>query len=185
MLGANNVSTGYALRGLPPPAPHSSRRSGRVRLIAGTTAFLLGAVGGFLGWQALFGGFSFPGEITGAERVDSQFTEVVEMTQATMKRQLGLEIEVAVYGTASGVQYVMFAADIPDDADTLMRLAELEPSQVTPLTATTGSQVSCGPNEFGSACGWLSGKEIVGLVAVEKSPEQLSAIAQGLKADLE
>jgi hypothetical protein len=181
VLGASGVRAGDAAGPMPPGLPMVRRRSGLVRMAVGAAAFLVASVGGFLGWRLLFGGFSFPGEIAGVERVDSGFVDgMVETMQAAAEREAGVSIDMAVYGNAFLPQYVMFTVEI-SDSDTLAELAASGLPQAPPIVDLSGSEIGCAPNPDGSACAWLDGDKLVGLGGMSTTPDQLRSIALDLK----
>ena len=173
VLGAPAPTTPYVPNALPAPSYGPKTSTKNVRLVAGIAAFMVGAVGGFLGWRMLFGGYGFPDQVAGVSRIESDAVDAgVDYAQGLVASTgIDVEIDYAFYGSSIiQPQYMMFAASI--DEETLEMMLATSP-QGSPTEF-----VQCQPDRDGTACMWLEGHTVVGVYGWGASPESLNPQAQ-------
>jgi hypothetical protein len=140
--------------------------------------FVVAAVGGYFGYQWLFGGFPFPDEVGGYERVESDDVEGAAEAVASIAEILEVEMEIALYGSEIQPAYVMFVFEVPEEG----ALAGVQPFG-GPASGEIGFQ--CGPDAQGAGCVWEQEGQLVGLGAIGQTVEQLEPVARQVKAELD
>jgi hypothetical protein len=181
VLGTTGVTRELPTEPIPYAPKPQPQRPAWVRPAVGALAFVIGAAGGFLGWRMLFGPYSFPDEIAGVERLESDLVDgLVEIMKETARSQAGVEMDVAVYGNALQPDYVMFTAELEDPSMVMQALAAGDDPNTVPQIDLSGNTVGCAPNLGGASCAWMEGDRMVGLGG-SSGPEQLHAVALGLK----
>ena len=179
VLGAPAAGTDYVIPALPGPAPlPPTRNDSTKKLAAGGAAFVVGLVGGWLGFSALFGGVSFPDEIAGESRIESEVVDQgVELIQSIVAATgLDIEIDYAFYGSQVSPKYMMFVGEFDQEAlDSMAASAGEDVPSSMPVT--------CSPDRQGAACLWVEDYTLVGLYGWGASPEALNPTAQQLSTE--
>lgn len=143
--------------------------------------FLAFAVGGFLAWRLLTGGFPFPEEIAGQPRVQGEQAEELSRLVEDIAALADAEVEVALYGPGPPPAYTMYVAEY-EDPDLLELAALANPTYVADLK---GGQTACMPDLQGSSCSWLDGDTtVIGVGAFDLTPEDFLSVARVVRADL-
>jgi hypothetical protein len=178
-VGAYGGGPGGSVLTAPPP-PHVGAPAGRSwgRLLAAAVVFVAGVAGGW--WlvdRLFFGGFPFPDEVAGQERVDSEVARDAADVIASIGEILDVDMEMAFYGTDLRPAYVMVAFELPDAGAV---------TQVPPFGGASAGDFSfqCGPDAQGAACLWEEGGTVVGIGGIGQTPEQLEPVARRVRTDL-
>jgi hypothetical protein len=175
-VGAYGGGPGGSVLTAPPP-PHVGAPAGRSwgRLLAAAVVFVAGFAGGW--WlvdRLFFGGFPFPDEVAGHERVDSDRAEEVADALASLGGLLDVEMEFAFYGSEIEPAYVMFAFEIPDG---------INPTSLQGFPIGD-VRFQCRPESEGSSCFWQHDGMIVGLGG-NGPPAGIEPVARRVQTELE
>lgn len=159
---------------------HQPTRSRVLGWLVRGAVFAVAAVGGYVGYQWLFGGFPFPDEIAGQERVDSERAEDAAAVGASIGRILGVDMEMAFYGSEVTPVYVMFAFEVPESVSSLSTLAGSDLSR----NADGSIPFQCRQDVDGASCFWERDGTVVG-IGGGGTPGQLRPVARQVHADLD
>jgi hypothetical protein len=143
--------------------------------------FLAFAVGGFLAWRLLFGGFPFPEEIAGQPRIENDTTEEATELISSFTRSFGAELEMAVYGDeATAPSYVLYVVTLQEGGG--LDQAVAVPGH--PLGELMSGRMTCAADPQGSSCTWLEGEdELIGVAGYGLSPEEVRPVAREVRAE--
>jgi hypothetical protein len=185
------------IRGLAPAGVYSSYAPGYAEpQVSGTFDFLpwglivrlalvvAMAGGGWWAYRALFSGFPFPNHVNGSGRVESELLEAGERTAQALVEMTGLdlEIEYAFYGPELQPAYVMFAAELDEEA--LELLARSDAPAGFEWSDLSDMPTQCGRHQAGPFCVWVQDETIVGVGRLGYAPELMST-AERLRAELD
>lgn len=182
VLGSTGVTRELPTSPIPRPPALKKETPAWVRPAVGVLAFLVGAAGGFLGWKILFGGFAFPDQINGAERVESEMIDEAEQMVQGLVATMGVEVDVeyAFYGDGGGKpDYMMFSMGMEDGVLDMMAASSGATGDLNSMPS------ECSPVDPGSMCLWVHDDAVVALASFTQGVDVLSPTADQVKLEID
>lgn len=150
--------------------------------------FVVAAVGGYFAYQWLFGGFPFPEQIAGQQRMDSDLVEDFEDLLRDFSGAFDVEVEMALYGGVMPA-YFMAAAEVPggQDPGEFYRGFTTGSGVTTDFAAVDPNTVICTgfPGGVGAQCSWLQEDTVILLQGFSSTDADLQAVAEDVSSDLD
>jgi hypothetical protein len=142
--------------------------------------------GGWFAWQH-FRGFPFPDDINGAPRIESSAAESAFETVQAEAQELGIEVDLAIYGTSvPQPTYGIAVLDIPEpefwEQVGVSSQIPLTPGLVREVLAA--QTMFCVPAATDSTCVWLFDDRMVALTGLGQQVSEVRPVAQELREDL-
>ena len=166
---------------------HGSARGTSLRWLVRIVVFVVAAVAGYLGYQWLFGGFPFPDEVAGQERMESDLVEDFESLTDSVGATFDVDVEMALYGTGIPL-YFMAAAEVPS-GQSIARFSEgfVAGSGGPARGPVDLHTVTCSglPGGVGAQCSWVHEETVVLLQGFLSTSEDLHGVARDISAELD
>jgi len=146
---------------------------------------VVAAVGGYLGYQWLFGGgFPFPDEVAGRPRIESDVVEQAEELIASMVGAFNVEVELAMYG--QGVpEYLVAALEVPEGQLTDQFYEGFVAGSGVTVDTIDPDAVTCGAIPGGvSQCSWVQDDTVVLIQGLLNSGVDLQPVAEQVRAEV-
>lgn len=179
-VGEYGGGNGSGVMTAPPSTPVGTTREARpwawvLRAVLFVAAF---AGGWLLVNHFFFGGFPFPSQVAGHERVDSENARDAAEAITGFGQAFDLEIEMAFYGSEAQPAYMMFVFEMPEGLPT---------AGAEPFTGAAGAvPFTCQEQIEGASCFWSGeGGQFVGLGGFGKPAAEVEPVARQVHAELQ
>ena len=147
---------------------------------------VLAALVGFFGYRWLTRGFELPDEVGGQPRMEGELVEGFEDLMDSVVGILDVEVEMGLYG--SGIPaYLLMAAEVPDGEDVGAFYQGFVAGAGTSTGPADPNAVTCVAmpgGTSGAQCSWVTGETVLLLQGFTATEDDLTAVAEGVRADL-
>jgi hypothetical protein len=163
---------------------HGAAKDAAVRWVVRGLVVAVAAVGGYLAYQRLFGGFPFPDQVAGQPRLESDVVEEAEDLIASMVGAFNVEVEIAMYGPALP-QYLVAALEVPDGQLTEQFYQGFVSGSGVTADAVDPNAVTCGAAPGGvTQCSWVQEDTVVLVQGLVNTGVDLQPVAEDVRADV-
>jgi hypothetical protein len=178
-IGGAAGGNGSAVMTAPSPTPVQPVRGTSpwawvVRAVLFAAAF---AGGWWLVNHFFFGGFPFPDQVAGHERVESENARDAAEAITAFGEAFNLEMEMAFYGPEVQPVYMMFVFEMPEGV----------PLAGQPFGGPTGSApFQCQEQPQGASCFWTGEDgQVIGVGGMGKPAAEVEPVARQVQSDLQ